>query len=212
MDGTWRHREYHPWLLAMIRIGSSATLLPLVALLFAACGCKKLLEIGAWGEAEPSNPSATSSGATGGAPKASNPETPCWMLTPAEIASVIKIQTIAVKLPKAGEYGAPRCQWTPLADASNAPSIVIAYFGDQGREVDKYFEDHVEIDRKMFKAFHEPVTGLGDKAVLFGARMWVKKSDAFFSLTVSGIDWSTVQLTPRDAQMKLAKLAVAHMR
>jgi hypothetical protein len=134
------------------------------------------------------------------------------MLTPAEVASVLKLQTVATKLPKAGEYGAPRCQWAPPTDASNSPSIVIAYFGDQGKDVDKYFEDHLEIDRKMFKAFHEPIPGLGDKAMLFGARLWVKKGDAFFSLTSSSIDWNAAQITPRDAQIKLAKLALAHMR
>lgn len=56
------------------------------------------------------------------------------------------------------------------------------------------------------------MSGLGDKAMLFGARMWVKKGDAFFSLTASSVDWSAAQITPRDAQMKLAKLALAHMR
>jgi hypothetical protein len=161
-------------------------------------------------------PSAAASSSTkslgNNASRAATIETPCWMLTPGEVSSVLKLQTVATKLPKAGEYGAPRCQWAPPTDASNPPSIVIAYFGDQGSDVDKYFEDHLETDRKMFKAFHEPISGLGDKAMLFGARLWVKKGDAFFSLTFSGVDWSAAQITPRDAQLKLAKLAVAHMR
>jgi hypothetical protein len=160
------------------------------------------------GETTTSEPSA----APARAPEPSSTETPCWMLTPAEVASVLKLQTVPFKLPKAGEYGAPRCQWSPLSDASNPPSIVIAYFGDQGKDVDRYFEDHLETDRKAFKAFHEPIAGLGDKAMLFGARMWVKKGDAFFSLTSSGVDWSAAQTTPREAQVKLARLALAHMR
>jgi hypothetical protein len=196
----------------MIRIRTFVTLLPLMALAFSACGYKKLFELAARHEEEPSPPSVSSNTATGTTFKASSPETPCWMLTPAEVTSVLKIQTVAIRLPKAGEYGAPRCQWSPPVDASNPPSIVIAYFGDQGKDVDRYFEDHLETDRKMFKAFHEPIAGLGDQAMLFGARLWVKKGDAFFSLTFSGIDWSAAQITPRDAQLKLAKLAVAHMR
>jgi hypothetical protein len=186
----------------------------LLALSFSPSGCKRLVEEPSKEVEPPSTASApAAAGSTGASTwKGGSSETPCWILTPAEVASVLKIQTVAFKLPKAGEYGAPRCQWSPPIDASNPPSIVIAYFGDQGKDVDKYFENHLEIDRKTFKAFHEPVAGLGDEAMLFGARMWVKKSDAFFSLTVSGVDWSAAQITPRDAQIKLAKLALAHMR
>src|SRR5882672_977078 len=189
----------------------------LLLLSFSPLGCKKLLEI-ATGPSQEADPPPADSAApiTGNASETTSrvgaPETPCWMLTPAEVASVIKLQTVATKLPKAGEYGAPRCQWAPPTDASNPPSLVIMYFGDQGSDVDKYFEDHLETDRKMFKAFHEPIAGLGDKAMLFGARLWVKKGDAFFSLNFSGVDWSAAQITPRDAQMKLARLALAHMR
>ena len=179
-------------------------------------GCKALHDVAESSkEAEPTKTaSAASSGGSSNesTPKGGSVETPCWMLTPAEVGSVLKLQIVATKLPKAGEYGAPRCQWAPPVDASNPPSVVIMYFGDQGKDIDKYFEDHLETDRKIFKAFHEPIAGLGDKAMLFGARLWVKKGDAFFALTFSGVDWSAAQITPRDAQMKLAKLALAHMR
>jgi len=199
----------------MATFGRSAALLVLL-LPLGLTGCKALRElIDSSKEIEPSK-TASASSATGSAnestSKGSSAETPCWMLTPAEVGSVLKLQIVATKLPKAGEYGAPRCQWAPPIDASNPPSLVIMYFGDQGKDVDKYFEDHLETDRKMFKAFHEPIAGLGDRAMLFGARLWVKKGDAFFALTFSGVDWSAAQITPRDAQMKLAKLALAHMR
>jgi hypothetical protein len=195
---------------------SAATAL-LLTLLVSMSDCKKLIELGTQPSSEiepPQTAPATSvtTSSTTSPSKGSSAETPCWMLTPAEVASVLKLQTVAIKLPKAGEYGAPRCQWAPPTEASNPPSIVIAYFGDQGKDVDKFFEDHLETDTKIFKAFHEPIAGLGDKAMLFGARLWVKKGDAFFSLTFSGVDWSAAQITPRDAQLKLAKLALAHMR
>ncbi len=201
----------------MTRFGRSSASLLLLALAFCTSSCKKLVELATESskEVEPTSAAPESSAAgvrIESASKGQSSATPCWMLTPGEVASVLKLQTVANKLPKAGEYGAPRCQWAPLIDASNPPSLVIAYFGDQGKDVDKYFEDHLEIDRKLFKAFHEPITGLGDNAMLFGARLWVKKGDAFFSLTFSGIDWSAAQITPRDAQMKLARLALAHMR
>jgi hypothetical protein len=138
----------------------------------------------------------------------------CGLLAPADIAAVLKTTLVASKLPKAGQYGAPRCRYSTVADAApGGPEVNTALYlaDDSSSPMGKYFDEKLEDRRKMYKMFFEPVPGLGDRAMIFGSTIFVLRGRGFFELRAGGFDWNAAQIAPREAAIKLAHLAAARL-
>jgi hypothetical protein len=102
--------------------------------------------------------------ATPSAPPPSNPvsgkvltgDQVCNALTPDEVEAELHVKTIARMLPKAGEYGAPRCGWFKAdgPDAPDASRLSIAMFiHDNAADSKQYFakklDDMCNLNRRM---------------------------------------------------------------